>query len=169
MSPRAAWRLESLGFTAVYEYTAGKEDWFAHGLPREGQTAAVPYAGDLLDGDVVTCGLEDSLPAVAERVANSAHTFALVVNEERIVLGRVPATALERPDSEVRAEEAMDPGPATIRPNQPADALAAWMGERGLHTMVVTAPGGRLLGLFRREDGERAAAAGESAAPGRRR
>src|SRR5207249_889428 len=37
MSPRAAWRLESLGFTEVYEYSAGKSDWGAYGLPLEGK------------------------------------------------------------------------------------------------------------------------------------
>ncbi len=39
MSPRAAWRLESLGFTRVYDYVAGKVDWFAAGFPREGRLA----------------------------------------------------------------------------------------------------------------------------------
>ena len=33
MSDRAAWRLESLGFTRVYRYTPGKDGWLAMGLP----------------------------------------------------------------------------------------------------------------------------------------
>ncbi|MDP9404293.1 MAG: rhodanese-like domain-containing protein [Actinomycetota bacterium] len=33
MSPRAAWRLEHLGFAQVYDYVAGKVDWMAAGLP----------------------------------------------------------------------------------------------------------------------------------------
>jgi rhodanese-related sulfurtransferase len=37
MSPRAAWRLETLGFERVYHYVGGKADWLAHALPREGQ------------------------------------------------------------------------------------------------------------------------------------
>ena len=45
MSPRAAWRLESLGFTAVYDYVAGKADWFARGLPRAGRLAEEPTVG----------------------------------------------------------------------------------------------------------------------------
>jgi len=32
MSPRAASRLESLGFRDVYDYAAGKADWFNAGL-----------------------------------------------------------------------------------------------------------------------------------------
>jgi rhodanese-related sulfurtransferase len=35
MSPRAAAQLETLGFTKVFDYEAGKADWFAAGLPRE--------------------------------------------------------------------------------------------------------------------------------------
>ena len=42
MSPRAAWRLDSLGFQQVYDYVAGEADWFASGLPREGRDAAIP-------------------------------------------------------------------------------------------------------------------------------
>jgi hypothetical protein len=34
MSPRAAWRLEGLGFERVYDYVPGESDWFASGLPR---------------------------------------------------------------------------------------------------------------------------------------
>jgi hypothetical protein len=36
MSPRAAARLESLGFKQVYDYAAGKTDWGSAGLPLEG-------------------------------------------------------------------------------------------------------------------------------------
>jgi hypothetical protein len=33
MSPRAAWRLESIGFQHVYDYVAGKADWGGAGRP----------------------------------------------------------------------------------------------------------------------------------------
>lgn len=36
MSPRAAARLEGIGFEQVYDYTAGKVDWGSFGLPLEG-------------------------------------------------------------------------------------------------------------------------------------
>ena len=35
MAPRAAARLESLGFEKVFEYRAGKLDWLAAGNPME--------------------------------------------------------------------------------------------------------------------------------------
>ena len=36
MSPRAACRLEAIGFEEVYDYTAGIADWKAAGLDLEG-------------------------------------------------------------------------------------------------------------------------------------
>ena len=48
MSPRAAWRLETLGFERVYDYVGGKADWLGHALPREGEAASVPNAGELV-------------------------------------------------------------------------------------------------------------------------
>ena len=54
MSPRAACRLELLGFTQVYDYVAGKADWLAHGLPTEGEQAQIPRAKDVLRRDAVT-------------------------------------------------------------------------------------------------------------------
>ena len=51
MSPRAAARLESLGFTKVYDYEAGKSDWLAAALPSEGRLAGEPSAGDVVRGD----------------------------------------------------------------------------------------------------------------------
>jgi CBS domain-containing protein len=36
VSPRAASRLDALGFPEVYDYAAGKADWGSYGLPIEG-------------------------------------------------------------------------------------------------------------------------------------
>src|SRR5688572_22297725 len=47
VSSRAAWRLESMGFSPAYRYVAGKLDWFAHSFPMEGEFAAIPKAGDI--------------------------------------------------------------------------------------------------------------------------
>ena len=69
MSPRAAWRLESLGFTRVCDYVPGKADWFAAGLAREGTRASIPRAGDVARGDDVTCRLGDRVGDGAKRSA----------------------------------------------------------------------------------------------------
>ena len=45
MSPRAASRLDSLGFTQVYDYVTGMADWTANGLPTEGKIVGVLREG----------------------------------------------------------------------------------------------------------------------------
>src|SRR6266851_10124929 len=54
MSPRAAWRLESLGCEKVYDYVTGKLDWMAAGLPTEGTNRQKPRAGDAARKDTPT-------------------------------------------------------------------------------------------------------------------
>jgi hypothetical protein len=44
-SPRAACRLETLGFGEVYDYVAGNVDWLAHNLPIEGRRRMLQPAG----------------------------------------------------------------------------------------------------------------------------
>jgi hypothetical protein len=59
MSPRAAWRLEGMGFTEVYDYPPGKADWSASGLPMEVTRANEPTIGDtaLIDKENPIIGL----------------------------------------------------------------------------------------------------------------
>ena len=68
MSPSAAWRLETLGFTNVYEYLGGKADWFAAGLPTEGKLTSIPRAGDVARRDDVTRRPADRIGDVIDRV-----------------------------------------------------------------------------------------------------
>jgi hypothetical protein len=71
MSPRAACRLELLGFVQVYDYVAGKADWLAHGLSTEGEQAQVPRVKDVLRREVVTALPGEPVGGVAGRVARS--------------------------------------------------------------------------------------------------
>src|SRR6266508_940464 len=68
MSPRAAARLESLGFEHVYDYVAGKADWGSAGLPLEGRNGSETRAGAHLQTEVPTCRREDAA-AEAEQSA----------------------------------------------------------------------------------------------------
>jgi CBS domain len=154
MSPRAAWRLETLGFERVNDYVGGKSDWLAHALPREGD-ASVPYAGELVDCDPPTCGLADSVGDVRAALEGSHYGFCLVVNEHRIVLGRVRPSALDGADSGAAAESVMEAGPSTVRPNTPVRELVDRLAKRDLTTTIVTTPEGRLIGVFHRADAER--------------
>ncbi len=153
MSPRAAWRLETLGFQEVYDYVAGKADWAAAGLPREGTSTLEPAAGDAADGNVPTCTLGERLALVRERVREAGWDTCIVVNEERIVLGRLRRAALAADDDRT-VEQAMDEGPGTIRPNVPLEAIVRRLQERNLTTTIVTTSDGRLVGVLRREEAE---------------
>src|SRR5215210_5428407 len=95
MSNRAAWRLESLGFTRVYRYTPGKDGWLAMRLPTEGPDNATPRAGDVADRDAPTCAPHDRLSDVRDRLAESGETSCIVVSDQRVVLGRVRGEALD--------------------------------------------------------------------------
>ena len=117
MSPRAAWRLETLAFEHVFDYVAGKVDWLAHGLPREGEETDVPYAGDLLDREVGTCELHDDLAAMTTALAATRYGFCLVVTGDGIVLGRLRKSALDQASPDATAEDLMEPAPSTVRAN----------------------------------------------------
>src|SRR5260370_31491467 len=95
MGPRAAGRLESLGFTEVYDYAAGKEDWLAWGLPREGRAAQVPTVGDVAMRDVATCGLADRIAEAKARAQAASVAACGVVNERRVVLGLLRSHELD--------------------------------------------------------------------------
>jgi CBS domain-containing protein len=155
MSPRAACRLETLRFAEVYDYVAGKVDWLAHNLPIEGEQAEVPTAGRVARDDVVTCALDDAVGEVRERIASSAYGFALVTAEGGVLLGRLRGSALDC-DPTLPAEEVMEPGPSTVRPDTAAGVLAKRLAERNLRWAIVTDPEGRLVGVASREDLERA-------------
>jgi CBS domain-containing protein len=152
MSPRAACRLEALGFGQVYDYAPGKVDWLAHGLPTEGEEEPPQRAVDAVDAvddRVITCGLDDLVGAVRDRVADSAFGFALVTSPSGILLGRLRKAALEG-DPQRRAEELMESGPSTVRPHIPLKGLLARLAERDLRAAIVTTPEGRLLGVIQR-------------------
>ena len=97
MSPRAASRLEGLGFERVYDYVPRKADWFASGLSREGRLASVPTIGEAARRDVPTCASAEKVGAVRERVQKAGWDRCVVVNKERVVLGLLPERALVRP------------------------------------------------------------------------
>jgi hypothetical protein len=151
MSPRAACRLEALGFKQVYDYLPGKVDWLARGLPREGEKAGQRRAVDVARDDAATCGPKERMGEVRPRVEASPYGFGLVVSERGTLLGRLRKVALDD-DPSSRAEDVMEPGPSTIRADTPLDQLHDRLDRRGLKTAVVTTPEGVLLGVVRRDD-----------------
>jgi CBS domain-containing protein len=154
MSARAASRLESLGFTRVYRYTPGKDGWLTMGLPTEGPEAATPRAGDVADRDAPTCALHDRLGDVRDRLQAMEERSCIVVNDQRVVLGRVRGGSLAG-DAEQTVEAVMEAGPTTVRPSEPLDALIGRMQKRKVESIVVSTANGVLVGVLHREEGER--------------
>jgi Mg/Co/Ni transporter MgtE len=145
-----------MGFTQVYDYSAGKLDWLAAGLPTEGSNAQRPRAGDVARRDVPTCALDERLGEVAERVRAVEWDACVVVNPERVVLGLLRARQLQA-DPELGIEQAMRPGPSTFRPHVPIAEMAELMADHDLENSPVTTSDGRLVGLLRRRDATRVA------------
>ncbi len=153
MSPRAACRLESLGFTHVFDYVAGKADWFASGLPRAGKEAARPRSGDIARRDVPTCRLTDRIGDVQKRVQAAGWTLCIVVSDSGVVLGRLRQKTLAA-DPESIVETVMESGPSTIRPDVLLESIMERMRKRNVDNTVVTTSDGRLVGILYRGDAE---------------
>jgi CBS domain-containing protein len=156
MSPRAAARLESMGFRDVYDYEPGKQNWLASGLPTEGKYAGIPRAGALAREDAPTASLQERLGDLRQRVERAGWDVAVVVNEEGVVLGILRPRNLGQ-DAELRVEEAMSPGPSTFRPHVFVTEMAEYMTRHDMPSAPVTTGDGVLIGILRREDAVEAA------------
>ena len=153
MSPRAAWRLDSLGFTRVYDYIAGKMDWLAFGLPSEGTDAGRLRAVNVLRADVPRCALDEPMGAVKARVDGLDWDICCVVNETGVLLGLLRGRAWDAP-AEQRVQQVMSEGPSTIRPSEYLDEVTGRMQKGDVTALTVTDSEGHLIGLLRREDAE---------------
>ena len=153
MSPRAAARLETLGFTKVYDYVGGKADWLAAALPTEGRLAGKPTAGDLARRDDCACHLGDRLGDVVKRLRAAGKDACIVVDDHHVVLGRVRGRALEG-DPNTSMEDVMRPGPSTIRPDTSLESVVQTLRDGNVTNTLVTDPAGRLIGTIYLEDAE---------------
>jgi CBS domain-containing protein len=156
MAPRAAARLETLGFEGVSHYVGGKLDWMAAGLPTEGDNSTRPRAGTVARMNVPVCSLEERLGDVAVRVRKAGWDAAVAVDENHIVLGLLRARELDK-DVSLTIEEAMRPGPSTFRPYVPIKEMADHMNKKNLDNSPITTSDGKLVGLLYRSDAVREA------------
>jgi CBS domain-containing protein len=154
MAPRAAARLESLGFRNVFEYKAGKQDWFAAGLPSAGTRSAEPTIASVMRRDVPRCGLEDHAAEIHAAMRAGGWDWAAVVDANGVLLGRVRAG--DGADPRASAGQVMEEGPSTYRPNVGLEELLQRMLEHRFDMAFVTDPDGKLRGLVTRRDIARA-------------
>lgn len=155
MSPRAALRLERLGFRHVYDYTAGKADWLAAGLPSERGEARGSDGGRAIDAaqHVPTCQLDDLVADARAKAQKLDADHCVVVDGTGVVHGRVRFGDRVDVDDQVVVEEAMELGPTTVRADEPLDALRERMAARDVTSVLVTTPDGCLLGAVTRRPG----------------
>ena len=103
-----------------------------------------------------TCGLDDGIGEVRQRVSDAGWDACVVVNDERVVMGLLRAEQLADGDGEP-VEAVMRPGPSTFRPHVPIAEMAHYMVEHQLVSSPITTSDGRLVGLLKAEDAVSAA------------
>ena len=150
MSPRAASRLETLGFRRVYDYVAGKADWGSYGLPLDGHADSSTRVSGIAATDVPTCRLDELVADVTARLRDYCD-ICVVTNDAHIVLGLLGRNALGS-NQKTRVEDAMTPGPRTIRPSARLEAITKRMHDQSLTRIIVTRSDGVLVGVLRAED-----------------
>ena len=153
MSPRAAWRLETLGFTQVYDYVGGKADWFAAGLPREGRLTSIPRAGNVARRDDVTCRPTDRISDVFNKVRQDGKETCIVTTEGGVVLGRVRTDRIDAA-AQGPVEEVMELGPTTTRADATLESILERLNARNVESILVATSDGRLVGTLHRSDAE---------------
>ena len=151
MSPRAAWRLESLGFRQVFDYAGGKLDWVSSGLSVEGTGASAVHLGAVARGDVPTCRLDEPVSAVQARLGSDSDSPCVVVNDQRIVLGLLKTDVIKAGGSKT-VEEAMLAGPTTFRPNVSLEEIYHYLADHQVQYALVTTSDGALIGLASADD-----------------
>ena len=117
-----------------------------------------PRAGTLTQRDVPTCGFTERVDAVHERVQAAGWDECVVVNNARVVLGRLHQQMFDSgPGAVVGA--VMEVGPTTIRPSTPLKAMLRRMQKGKTDSLLVTTSNGELIGVLNRRDVEQAASA----------
>ena len=154
MSPRAAWRLESLGFENVIDYVPWKSAWFEENQPREGRAAEETWLGDVADSSVPTCHPSDRIGDIRDRIRSAGWETCVVINDAGIVLGLLRKAALDA-SAEATAESVMHLGPKTFRPDVTLAELVQFMRDHNITTnSLVATLDGKLVGVISRNDAE---------------
>jgi predicted transcriptional regulator len=149
LSPRAAARLETLGFDQVYDYAAGKMDWLAHALPVEKKSHGITMVAERLQREFPIARLDDSTADLQWRMEQSGFTIIPVLTENGVLIGLLEhRDALA--DTPLRVENVMNPAPTTLRPSASVENAIKQLDRLDADDLPVTSSDGKLLGIFKR-------------------
>ncbi len=149
LSARAASMLESLGYMPVYDYRGGKRDWTAHGYPTSGSRSVSPRAGTAAHL-VPTCSPNDEMHEVLHRADVERAGICVVVAPGDVVLGCVHPGMHDG----VVASAVMHRAPPSMRYDEDLAEVVRSMRAASRDEVLVTTPGGRLVGRLRLRDAE---------------
>ena len=135
-----------LGFAPVFDYTLGKVDWIAAGLPtvRAGQPSRRVL--DAIRRDVPTCTADTAAGMALQQARAQGWDRCVVIAGQRTVVGMLRAGRISAGE-QAPAAEVMQPGPATVRAHEDLDATRQRMNEHHVAHLLVTTPDGTLLGV----------------------
>lgn len=153
-----------MGFAQVYDFVGGKLEWLAHALAVEGSGPHHAVAGDVVDEYGAICGADASLDEIRTSLEANDAAFCVIVNDRRVVLGRVRSKVLTD-TSELG--EVIEPGPATVQLTEPLGPLTERMGRAKVESILVTTAKGELLGVVQRSKAEAFLESNECCEPGR--
>jgi hypothetical protein len=154
MSPRAACRLEALGYHRAYDYVDGIADWTASGLPTEGTAGPGPRVIDATRSDVPTCQPSDTIGGIRSTTVDADWEVCVVTDCDGMAIGRIRGDEFDA-DPDLLVIDVMESGPSTVRPDQPLQSLVERMQQRDAPNVIVTTPQGKLLGILLRDEAER--------------
>ena len=142
---------ETLGFTDVYHFRTGKQDWMGAGLPTEG-TNTHARAWSTWSGGTYRCAPSAS-GSVTSVIESSPPDGTHASSSARIgwcsgCSGRMSF----KPTPHLVVEPVMRPGPSTYRPFVSVEEMRHTMIERSLEFWPVTTSDGKLVGLVRKQD-----------------
>lgn len=144
MSPRAACRLERLGFAEVHDYVGGKMDWLSADLPYEGEATLVSRN---VRRDPILAGLDDPADQLGDRLIADPAGLAVIVADD-IVQGIVRGQELANATPDATAEQVMRFDITTVRPGTELEPLLERMDRAGMAEVVVTRGDGTLVGVL---------------------
>jgi CBS domain-containing protein len=151
MSPRAACRLTQLGFAPVYDYTLGKVDWIAAGLPTVRAGQASRRVLEAVRRDVPTCAPGTPAGLAMQQPCEQGWDRCVVIAGQGTVVGILRADRVSATE-QAPASDVMQPGPTTVRAHEDLDATRQRMHDRHVAHLLVTTPDGTLIGVVDASD-----------------